>query len=216
MHAHDRTLLASLGFSDADKKDARHDMACQYLSDPERALAICRLCFPSCKNSFSHTWVYSTEISSNGTEEWSVSSVSRIETESPICKGEGKYKTTVGFLDVLYRNVSMICRRIGEYKETRSGGWSPFDREDVEVAKTFVEVKIAPVSTGEILRQVNLYRQYVDVRCVCVATVFPMTEEDIKQLGSAKVKHVFLGEKFKRFCDSQTPTFSPLFRSIEI
>ena len=33
-HAHDRTLLASLGFADPDKKDQMHDLACEYLSQP--------------------------------------------------------------------------------------------------------------------------------------------------------------------------------------
>ena len=35
MHSSDRTLLASLGFADADKKDKRHTLACQYLAQPE-------------------------------------------------------------------------------------------------------------------------------------------------------------------------------------
>lgn len=35
MHSSDRTLLASLGFADPDKKDRRHTLACQYLAQPE-------------------------------------------------------------------------------------------------------------------------------------------------------------------------------------
>jgi hypothetical protein len=34
-HTSDRTLLASLGFADADKKDRRHTLACQYLCEPD-------------------------------------------------------------------------------------------------------------------------------------------------------------------------------------
>ncbi len=34
-HAHDRTLLARLGFDDPDKSEARHDSACFYLAAPE-------------------------------------------------------------------------------------------------------------------------------------------------------------------------------------
>lgn len=33
-HSSDRTLLASLGFADPDKKDRRHTLACQYLAQP--------------------------------------------------------------------------------------------------------------------------------------------------------------------------------------
>lgn len=41
-HAHDRTLLAKLGFADPDKKDARHDLACRYTALPESGLAIAK------------------------------------------------------------------------------------------------------------------------------------------------------------------------------
>ena len=37
MHAHDRTLLASLGFADRDKQNPRHALACRYLCRPEVA-----------------------------------------------------------------------------------------------------------------------------------------------------------------------------------
>ena len=35
MHTSDRTLLASLGFADPDKKDRRHTLACQYMAQPD-------------------------------------------------------------------------------------------------------------------------------------------------------------------------------------
>lgn len=35
MHSHDRTLLSKLGFSDKDKREPRHDLACQYLRQPD-------------------------------------------------------------------------------------------------------------------------------------------------------------------------------------
>lgn len=40
MHSHDRTLLSKLGFADPDKKDGRHDLACQYLAQDEIALKL--------------------------------------------------------------------------------------------------------------------------------------------------------------------------------
>lgn len=43
MHSHDRTLLARLGFADPDKKDPRHDYACQYLALPENAERLVRM-----------------------------------------------------------------------------------------------------------------------------------------------------------------------------
>lgn len=38
MYSHNRTLLASAGFADPDKKDPEHDLACRYLSDEFSAL----------------------------------------------------------------------------------------------------------------------------------------------------------------------------------
>lgn len=40
MHSHDRTLIASLGFADPDKKNPRHTLACQYLCRPDILNAI--------------------------------------------------------------------------------------------------------------------------------------------------------------------------------
>jgi hypothetical protein len=39
-HSHERTLLASLGFADPDRRDRRHTLACQYLSTPDAALRL--------------------------------------------------------------------------------------------------------------------------------------------------------------------------------
>jgi hypothetical protein len=57
--------------------------------------------------------------------------------EQPLNKGTGKYKTTIGFVDV--------CGLVGTGKKER-----PF----------VIEVKIKPVGVGDILRQVALYREY--------------------------------------------------------
>ena len=35
MHSHERTMLAKLGFADPDRREQRHDVACQYLATPD-------------------------------------------------------------------------------------------------------------------------------------------------------------------------------------
>lgn len=43
MHANERTLIANLGFSDPDKKNPLHDLACQYLAMDENRLKIANM-----------------------------------------------------------------------------------------------------------------------------------------------------------------------------
>lgn len=39
----DNSLLAKMGFADADRKDPLHDLACRYLAQPEVALCVTHL-----------------------------------------------------------------------------------------------------------------------------------------------------------------------------
>src|SRR5579875_2087926 len=110
MRSHDQTLLARLGFSDPDKKDPRHDMACRYLSQPEQVLAMARLLgMPKLPDVGAEQVVRCNSdgwASPDGTSELRVR-VAEHRTkadghvEAPVSKGEGRYKVTVGFLDVL-------------------------------------------------------------------------------------------------------------------
>lgn len=76
-HTKDKTLLASLSFGDKDKKDRRHDLACQYLTQPEVALKI-------------------AEVFGKGDEPWKFV---ESDLEIPLTKGQNQYKTFIGFLD---------------------------------------------------------------------------------------------------------------------
>lgn len=92
----DRTLLASLGFADPDKKNPLHDLACQYLALPENAARLVEkhlLTPPDPRNLAHYTNV-----------RWdSIELAAHIDTaglEVALYKGEGQYRTTIGFLDL--------------------------------------------------------------------------------------------------------------------
>lgn len=158
-HAHDRTLLASLSFGDPDKKDPLHDLGCQYISQP----SVCN--------------AMNIALQEGGKLEFDESRCPVLE--APITKGEGKYKTMIGFIDVTL----------------------PFKNQNGHV-DVFAEVKIKPVELGEILRQISLYREFKDGPWILVAD-FDMTaslEEGLKAHGIMPIR---LGEGFKSYVEQQ-------------
>jgi hypothetical protein len=217
MHSHDRTLLARLGFSDPDKKDPRHDLACQYLALREnqermvdvvlvgelKARRITRLTLPP-------EWEESPV--RNVVRAYENKHVERVSLEVPVSKGSGQYKTTIGFLDgrtrwVVEERLSGEIRRWT--RDSRSGAahisddWTPFNergRHDWDVG---IEVKIAPVGIGDALRQIKLYREHMgdgygndgNARFV-LATAYPMESHDVAALKAERITHIRLGPKF--------------------
>lgn len=120
-HSHDRTLLASIGFADPDKKDPMHDLACEYLMQPKQSRRIVELVEPR-------------DVDEGLITESSI--------ETVISKGVDQYRTVIGFLDV----------KIDWRRETKGPG---------ESGLVAIEVKIKPISVGDIIRQISLYREYV-------------------------------------------------------
>lgn len=172
-HAHDRTLLASLGFQDTDKKDRRHDLACQYLALPESHDRIARsLLEPGCafqKMNFAPI-------------------LGKPRFEVQVLKGDGRYRTTIGFLDMVL----------------------PFRFTQHHSFIAAIEVKITPTGVGDILRQIAVYREYTDVVPKdplyghwLVATAFQMSKGDVAILTTENIRHIRLGEKFERWTSAQ-------------
>lgn len=187
-HSHDKTFLASLGFSDPDKRDQMHDLACEFLSQSAQRERIAR---------------YVTGV------EPSVLTESSSSVEVAISKGEGQHKTTIGFLDV----------RID------------FTRSDLNgsLSSVFLEVKISRVSIGDILRQINLYRQYqfspfgvlrqrlralhgddqVNRSFWVVATAFDISAGEMETLRQANISHIRLGSGFAKWFEERQKQPAP-------
>jgi hypothetical protein len=229
MHSHDRTLIARLGFSDPDKKNDQHDLACQYLALPENCLRLAKLLeeanapvrveeHVAQKGAQTGYW---ERRPGRYTRTRNVESC-QARLEVPIQKGQGQYATTIGFLDVaIYSKVREI--RDGEvYADvavpqpppstprvwqptTYEEKWQPFRDEFVHDKAAYVEVKIAPAKLGETLRQIGLYRQYVHVAGLTghgkwvLATAYPLPAPDLETLRAEGVHHIQLGEKFLEY-----------------
>lgn len=104
MHAHDRTLLASLGFADPDKKNPLHDFACQYLALRENHERIAGMFKPN-PPARTTCMVRNMVTGEDAHVEWRGRrkidlSLGSPRLEMPISKGEGRFKTSIGFVDV--------------------------------------------------------------------------------------------------------------------
>ena len=169
-----RSLIARLGFSDPDRCDQTHDLACQYLSLPDSVRKIVDLV---------QTEYY------RPIRSFQKLSYSAARIEVPISKGNGQYKTTIGFVDILLEISPMFA---GVY-------------EDAIIA---VEVKTGRAGMGQVVRQINLYREFESVafgRPVhwILATTYPETDANVDQLREADIFHVELGVNFAKWCESQ-------------
>lgn len=155
-HAHDKTYIASLGFSDPDKKDPRHDLACRYLARPE----VYQLILKRFKNYNDKEIILKTSF------------------EVPLIKGFGDYRTIIGFLDL----------------ELLSNNF-----------KLIIEVKIQKINVSDILRQINFYAEFIPygVPRYIVATIFPLSKDEIDFLRDSGIMHVFLGSKFDNYVIEQ-------------
>lgn len=227
MHAHDRTLLASLGFADPDKRNPLHDFACQYLALRENHERLAGMVAPlDAPNAsvvegsafkFSPEGVYQERFRFVETQSMELR---KPTLEFPISKGEGKYKTSVGFVDVVLPHVNKIVRR-GVLFEV-SGGARANERDHVaEIERrvtVYVEVKIGRASAAEVLRQIGLYREHVPSfdddgvpgpgrgaeRVLqtfrwLLATPYTIDRTDKATLEGAGIRHILLGEKFQRW-----------------
>lgn len=252
MHSHERTYLASLGFCDPDKKVKSgelltHDVACQYLAIPDNSLKLARLvsgkeavvAVAYDRDRYSRETIGSPEWASHLAINWWMGARRGNETtgyvmkdssiEVHLSKGEGQYRTTIGFLDVVIR-YEMVTEFDGEREcidaslrqhlwslkteEDRneyvksSLKWAPLQNEKRIDRKVCVEVKIAQVGTSDLIRQLNLYRQYFDADGWVAATAYDISKDDLEALQKEGIKHVRLGEKFNEYLNHRKATRS--------
>jgi hypothetical protein len=149
-----RTLLAKLGFADADRKSPRHDLACNYVGLNHGVLRkVIQAAAP--KNI--------EIVNASGTLEYQV------------LKGSGQYSTTVGFVDVLARFTAALTVPLADPETCAKanaaavGGADPIIPQTLEsgwikVATDFqavIEIKISHCNVGDLIRQLRVYNEHV-------------------------------------------------------
>ena len=146
-HAHDNTLLAKLGFADPDRKNPLHDMACQYLTQLDVVNQF--LVRPVNPDEFDY------------------------QLETHIVKGQDRFATTIGFIDVRF-GLNHNAIRIN------------------------VEVKAHPATAGDVLRQIAFYRTYTAMNDHLyggdwmLATCYPISNREATELRNAEIGHIQL------------------------
>lgn len=228
MHAHDRTLLAKLGFADPDRGNPLHDLACRYLTQPEVHERVCHVLnlvdpvkceplvwFSPPDDADGQSGQRSQYCCCKGQQACDHCGVRqqalvkatnyvdlRASMEVPLTKGSGQYATTIGFLDVVLTQ----CAELSVHAlEVPTRDYS-VDRCPAIV----IEVKTADPGVGSVLRQLKLYREYVhtysfpskgDIIYV-LASLYQPSKEDLLALEGEGIRHLRLGDTFKRYADN--------------
>lgn len=178
-HTKDKTLLASLSFGDKDKKDRRHDLACQYLIQPEVAMKIVTAFRDP---NLPRELKIGEEVTFTGGS-----------LEIPLTKGHNQYKTFIGFID---GSLSF------ESVESKYDSWSKAYYKSYR--QILFEVKINPETAGNVLRQLNLYKTFMDGSSVdLLVTAYDVSPIDQALFLENEIVCVRLGEAFDEFVRAQ-------------
>lgn len=96
-------------------------------------------------------------------------------------------------------------------------GWRKDNRNQSQSVAIVVEVKVSPVGVGDMIRQINLYKEHFGEfrephRPIgyegqwAVATYFPLKATDADTLIREGIRPIRLGDAFDRWCDEQHDT----------
>lgn len=132
-----------------------------------------------------HSWPDQTEHRLNEVKTYVVRTV----LEEPITKGEGKYRTHVGFLDLAI-DIGITEQNLGAEKT-----------DSYIIGRMNLEIKIQRCPTGELVRQINLYKQYYvngynEGAIWLVATAYALDEREKTALLNEHIIPIQLDEGY--------------------
>jgi hypothetical protein len=104
--------------------------------------------------------------------------------EIPLTKGHNQYKTFIGFIDGSLSFDSVESKYFSCYR-------------------IFFEVKINPETAGNVLRQLNLYKEFMDGSVNLLVTAYDVSPIDQALFLENEIVCVRLGEAFDEFVRAQ-------------
>lgn len=253
MAATDRTHLAALGFSDPDKREPDHDIACRYLARECPPAIFDRLCSdkiqaarqpsetdwntarkPGHSNqsdaqseslvraAFAHAKTRGRDLYSIPINVGELKLDYAAELERPISKGTGQYKVTIGFLDVYitglwaytYDALDIDTQHYHmppniddpNYRASFNSilAIQKGQKQSRWIANVGIEVKIQRRPLTDVIRQINLYREYCPSTTWALSAPWDLTAGDLETLANANVHFLPLGAKFQAFKQRET------------
>ena len=229
MHSTDRTMLAGFGFGDPDKRNKQHDAACRYLATDDAMVAVATVlmnhgAFSTKRHQFSYDKVELTSVQPQ-----------KAVLELPLNKGEDRFKTTVGFLDcVIPVKLSFTCQCPSTYQRWLGYG-AEYSRHTCEVPPrdvvdhdehVCIEVKAGRTPITDVIRQINLYKEYANLGNCCwdvclppvwvLAKPYDLDNNAVKVLEQAGAFHIRLGDGFEAFVKNETEATGPSKSSLVI
>lgn len=223
-NTHDQTLLARMGFSDPDKKLHEHDMACRYLAQATTCNKI--LTTLGLDWTFSDSSLEVPIVKGQGSYMQYVGFIDTVAHFSRLVKGEARVRP----------NQNVIRSSSGEFWACESGvdgmrmAVPPSAEQDGtglwHIVKTYysspavvvVEAKITPVTLGDSIRQMKLYRsfrEHIAHKAIpgpgypkptflwVLATRYQLSQSDADTLLNEQILHVHLGEGFSSYLTEQ-------------
>lgn len=174
-------MLAKLGFQDPDRsgdRAIRHDDICLSLMRPEPLKRLREI-------------VFSATSSKEERKDVEFDDIRPGRLEVPISKGHDQYKSTIGFIDFQFEYSFSYMARV--HKRTRDPQtyrevWTPTDKFERWSSRAVVnvEVKTTSVPFGDVLRQINLYREYVKGLWVLVVD-WEVSQDVIDMMKTQKI-----------------------------
>lgn len=211
------TLAARMGFQDPDLKTPEHDLACQYVREcPEAILTAAGIAFSGVPEVWLEVAVHKAE----SRTPWVVGFVDAVIQYDKVnrcldvtwcvdgptrhsCYTDGEYVEdhtldlpSAGELtdDVLYDSVAEYSRRCGlDFDSIRSVSLHTYSAK----AYLYVEVKIAPTTMGETLRQIQMYRANQGEMDFCLISKLPISIADADAYRAVSIQPLQLAAGFE-------------------
>jgi hypothetical protein len=228
-YAHDKTLLARLGFQDPDAREPLHDLGCEYIALERSTISLQKLIHGDLPEIVNTNLQFETSEGINFNNEFirnkmnlnitEVELVASSRVEVPLTKGQDQYKVTVGFLDV-FSSWERRAHQVGSLTKPNSkeirGRWTNKTTGKVTQKPDFRDPEITPDQRTRSILEFEDAHQWTPAHCVMIDPVVTLVDEWVTKNASSfsvevKIQSIGIGDLlrqmnlYREYLPSQTP-----------